>query len=166
VLMLGMLCALVGSSTWLTVATAIGLPVSTTHCIVGGVIGMGIATVGAEGISWSWEKKGVVQIVASWVIAPAIAGAFAAIIFLITKHGVLRRRNPLKWGFVMVPVYFGITSGILTMLIVWKGVRIHTLGGSVVLTSRDYRPPPSTSMTGTRAKSAARSSGFPAVSSP
>ncbi|KAF8242579.1 phosphate transporter [Wilcoxina mikolae CBS 423.85] len=121
VLMLGMVCALIGSSTWLTVATTIGLPVSTTHCIVGGVIGMGIATVGAEGIYWDWNKKGVAQIVASWVIAPAIAGAFAAIIFLITKHGVLRRKNPLKWGFVMVPVYFGVTSGILTMLIVWKG---------------------------------------------
>ncbi|KAF8249756.1 phosphate transporter [Wilcoxina mikolae CBS 423.85] len=121
VLALGMLCALVGSSTWLTVATAIGLPVSTTHCITGGVIGMGIATVGVNGVSWSWEKKGVAQIVASWVIAPAIAGGFAACIFLITKYGVLKRSNPLKWGLVMVPIYFGITSGILTMLIVWKG---------------------------------------------
>jgi sodium-dependent phosphate transporter len=116
-----MLCALVGSSTWLTVATSIGLPVSTTHCITGGIIGFGIATAGAQGVSWSWEKKGVAQIVASWVIAPGIAGCFASIIFLVTKYGVLKRSNPLKWGFVMVPIYFGITSGILTMLIVWKG---------------------------------------------
>lgn len=116
-----MLCALVGSSTWLTVATAIGLPVSTTHCIVGGVIGMGIATLGVDGVSWSWEKKGVAQIVASWVIAPAFAGCFAAIVFSVTKYGVLKRSQPLKWGFMMVPIYFGITSGILTMLIVWKG---------------------------------------------
>jgi sodium-dependent phosphate transporter len=116
-----MLCALIGSSTWLTIATTIGLPVSTTHCITGGIIGMGIATVGVNGVSWSWESKGVAQIVASWVIAPAIAGGFAAVIFLITKYGVLKRSNPLKCGFIMVPVYFGITSGILTMLIVWKG---------------------------------------------
>ncbi|KAI5792346.1 phosphate transporter [Pyronema domesticum] len=121
VLALGMLCALIGSSTWLTIATSLGLPVSTTHCITGGVIGFGIATVGASGVSWSWNDKGVAQIVASWVIAPGIAGVFAAIIFLITKYGVLKRSNPLKWGFVMVPIYFGITSGILTMLIVWKG---------------------------------------------
>lgn len=121
VLMLGMLCAIIGSSTWLTVATIMGLPVSTTHCIIGGVIGMGIAAGGIDGVSWSWEKKGVAQVVSSWVIAPAIAGAFAAIIFSITKYGVLKRSNPLKWGFVMVPVYFGFTSGILTMLIVWKG---------------------------------------------
>lgn len=122
VLMLGMLCALIGSSTWLTVATKMGMPVSTTHCIVGGVIGMGIATLGGDGVLWAWKGgKGVTGIFASWFIAPAIAGAFAAIIFLITKHGVLKRKDPLKWGFVMVPIYFGFTSGILTMLIVWKG---------------------------------------------
>lgn len=129
VLALGMLCALIGSSTWLTVATSIGLPVSTTHCIVGGVIGMGIATVGAKDVSWSWKSKGVAQIVASWVIAPAIAGAFAAIIFMITKYGVLLRSDPLKWGFVAVPIYFGLTSGILTMLIVWKGAASLNLDG-------------------------------------
>ncbi|KAG0128210.1 phosphate transporter [Tuber indicum] len=121
VLMLGMMCALIGSSTWLTAATAMGLPVSTTHCIVGGVIGMGIASLGVHGVVWEWEDKGVSQIFASWIIAPGISGAFAAIIFLITKYGVLKRSEPLKWGFVMVPVYFAITSGILTMLIVWKG---------------------------------------------
>ncbi|PWW80209.1 phosphate transporter [Tuber magnatum] len=121
VLMLGMVCALIGSSTWLTIATALGLPVSTTHCIVGGVIGMGIAALGADGVVWGWEGKGVAQIFASWVIAPAIAGAFAALIFSVTKYGVLKRSQPLKWGFVMVPIYFAITSGILTMLIVWKG---------------------------------------------
>lgn len=83
---------------------------------------MGIATVGTDGIAWGWDGKGVAQIFASWLIAPALAGTFAAIIFSITKYGVLKRSNPLKWGMVMVPIYFGITSGILTMLIVWKGV--------------------------------------------
>jgi sodium-dependent phosphate transporter len=53
VLMLGMMCALIGSSIWLTVSTSIGLPVSTTHCIVGGVIGMGIVAVGVDGVLWS-----------------------------------------------------------------------------------------------------------------
>ncbi|KAL0635297.1 Na+/Pi symporter [Maublancomyces gigas] len=129
VLMLGMMCALIGSSTWLTVATSIGLPVSTTHCIVGGIIGMGIATVGTDGVAWGWDGKGVAQIFASWLIAPALAGSFAAIIFSITKYGVLKRSNPLKWGMVMVPVYFGITSGILTMLIVWKGAASLNLSG-------------------------------------
>jgi len=120
--MLGMMCALVGSSTWLTIATSIGLPVSTTHCIVGAVVGMGIAAVGVDGVTWGWNGKGVAQICASWVIAPAIAGAFAAVVFTITKYGVLKRNNPLRWGLIMVPIYFAFTSAILTMVIVWKGV--------------------------------------------
>lgn len=136
ILMLGMLCALIGSSTWLTVATKLGLPVSTTHCITGGVIGMGIATVGVDNVSWGWADKGVAQILASWVIAPGIAGAFGAIVFTVTKYGVLKRSNPLKWGFISVPIYFALTSGILTMLIVWKGAAsldLDTWGASQIL---------------------------------
>ncbi|ETN43658.1 uncharacterized protein HMPREF1541_02817 [Cyphellophora europaea CBS 101466] len=119
VLMLAMLCALVGSSLWLTLATKIGLPVSTTHSIVGGIIGVAFATIGANGVDWSWE--GVSQVFAAWGIAPCIAGAFGAIVFLITKYGVLERKNPLICGFWMIPFYFGVTSAVLTMSIVWKG---------------------------------------------
>ncbi|KAF4549012.1 Phosphate transporter-like protein 1 [Elsinoe fawcettii] len=119
VLMLGMLCALIGSSLFLTLATKIGLPVSTTHCIIGGIIGVGFATVGARGVDWSWE--GVSQVFAAWGIAPCVAAAFGALLFLFTKYGVLQSKNPLKMGMITVPFYFGLTSGILTMLIVWKG---------------------------------------------
>lgn len=119
VLMLGMLCALFGSSLWLTLATKIGLPVSTTHSIIGGIIGAATASIGITRVNWSW--KGVSQVFAAWVIAPGIAGALAAIIFLITKYGVLERKNPLKCGFWMIPVYFAVTAGVLTMSIVWKG---------------------------------------------
>ncbi|KAG8867522.1 Na+/Pi symporter [Serendipita sp. 405] len=119
ILMLGMLCALVGSSTYLTIATRIGLPVSTTHCIVGGVIGVGIATIGADGVNWGW--KGVSQVFAAWVVAPGIAGVLAAILFLITKHGIMKRANPLRNGLIAIPCYFALTSGVLTMMVVWKG---------------------------------------------
>ncbi|KAI9680627.1 MAG: hypothetical protein M1817_004067 [Caeruleum heppii] len=119
VLMLGMTCALVGSSLYLTLATKIGLPVSTTHSIIGAVIGVGIATLGADGVVWGWN--GVSQVFAAWVIAPGIAGAFAAILFLVTKYGVLKRKNPFRAGLVAIPIYFALTTGILTMLIVWKG---------------------------------------------
>ncbi|KAF2217766.1 hypothetical protein CERZMDRAFT_31265 [Cercospora zeae-maydis SCOH1-5] len=119
VLMLGMLCALIGSSTFLTLATKIGLPVSTTHCIIGGIIGVGFATVGANGVDWSWE--GVSQVFAAWGIAPAVAATFGALLFLFTKYGVMKSRNPLMVGLMTIPVFFGLTSGILTMLVVWKG---------------------------------------------
>ncbi|KAI9701167.1 MAG: Na+/Pi symporter [Candelina mexicana] len=126
-LMLGMMCALIGSSTFLTVATKIGLPVSTTHCIVGGVVGVGIAALGADGVQWGW--KGVAQIFAAWFVAPAIAGCFGAIVFSITKYGVLKRKDPFKAGLIQIPFYFALTSGILTMLIVWKGAASLSLSG-------------------------------------
>ena len=119
VLMLGMTCALIGSSLFLTLATRIGMPVSTTHCIIGGIIGVGFATVGANGVDWSWE--GVSQVFAAWGIAPCVSACFGAILFTFTKYGVLHSSNPLKMGMITVPIYFAITSGILTMLIVWKG---------------------------------------------
>lgn len=119
VLMLGMTCALVSSSLWLTLATKLGLPVSTTHSIIGAVIGVGIATLGGNGVVWGW--KGVSQVFAAWVIAPGIAGCFGAILFLITKYGVLKRQKPFRAGLIVIPFYFALTSGVLTMLIVWKG---------------------------------------------
>ena len=99
VLMLGMLCALIGSSLFLTFATRIGLPVSTTHCIIGGIIGVGFATVGPQGVDWSWE--GVSQVFAAWAIAPCISAAFGAILFLFTKYGVMKSKNPLTESFLV-----------------------------------------------------------------
>jgi PiT family inorganic phosphate transporter/sodium-dependent phosphate transporter len=119
VLMLGMMCAIVGSSVYLTIATKLSMPVSTTHSIMGGVIGVGIASVGTGGVDWSF--KGVSSVFAAWAIAPGIAGGFASIIFLITKFGVMRRKNPVMMAFIMVPIYFFLTSFLLTLLICWKG---------------------------------------------
>ncbi|KAF1918939.1 phosphate transporter [Ampelomyces quisqualis] len=119
VLMLAMTCAIVGSATYLTIATKFTMPVSTTHSLMGGVIGVGIASAGSEGVNWSF--KGVSQVFAAWGIAPGISGVFAAIIFLITKHGVMRRNNPVKKAFIMVPIYFFLTAFLLALLIVWKG---------------------------------------------
>jgi len=119
ILMLAMTCAVVASSIYLTVATRFGMPVSTTHSIMGGVIGAGIAALGAQQINWGWE--GVSAVFAAWAIAPGLAGCFGAIIFLITKYGVMERSNPVKNAFISVPIYFFVTGGLLAMLIVWKG---------------------------------------------
>lgn len=128
-LMLGMLCAVTASSIYLTLCTRIGLPVSTTHSIMGGVIGMGIALVGAENIHWVDPKgsinSGVVQVFLAWVIAPGISGCFAAIVFSITKYAVMVRSNPVLKGLMTVPFYFGVTASLLTMLLVWKGGSIE-----------------------------------------
>ncbi|KAK9476192.1 phosphate transporter [Lipomyces japonicus] len=131
-LMLAMTCAVIGSSVWLTIATRVGAPVSTTHSIVGAIIGVGIATLGKDGVVWGW--KGFGQIVASWFVAPAIAGCFAAILFLITKFAVLERGNKaLRNAFYLLPVYFCFTTSVLTLVIVWKG--------SPSLKISSYKPP-------------------------
>ncbi|KAF2276568.1 phosphate transporter [Westerdykella ornata] len=119
VLMLGMVCAVVASSIYLTVATRLSMPVSTTHSIMGGVIGVGIAAIGTNGVNWGWN--GVSQVFAAWAIAPGIAGGFGATIFLITKFGVMRRSNPVRNAFYAIPVYFFVTAALLALLIVWKG---------------------------------------------
>ena len=76
------------------------------------MIGVGIATVGVDGVNWGW--KGVSQVFAAWAIAPGIAAAFGATIFLITKSGIMLRKDPVKKAFVSLPIYFGITSALLT----------------------------------------------------
>jgi sodium-dependent phosphate transporter len=124
-LMLGMVCAVVASSLYLTFATRVGMPVSTTHSIMGGVIGMGVATVGANGVQWVGKggalNAGVTQVFLAWIIAPGLAGAFAAILFLITKYTVMVRANSALWALRVVPFYFGLTASLLTMLLLWKG---------------------------------------------
>ncbi|KAK1997008.1 phosphate transporter [Colletotrichum falcatum] len=124
-LMLGMCCAVTASAIYLTLCTKIGLPVSTTHSIMGGVIGMGVALTGAENIHWVSESgsidSGVVSVFLAWIIAPGLSGAFGAIIFSITKYAIMLRKNPVLKGLISVPFYFAITASLLTMLIVWKG---------------------------------------------
>ncbi|KAK0384722.1 hypothetical protein NLU13_7200 [Sarocladium strictum] len=125
VLMLGMACAITASSLYLTVCTRIGLPVSTTHTIMGGIIGMGVATVGVDGVIWAdfsgGINGGVAQVFLGWVIAPAIAGALGAVTFLLTKYAVMVRRSPVLRGLMSVPFYAGVTGALIIMLLVWKG---------------------------------------------
>ncbi|GJN67145.1 phosphate-sensing transcription factor [Purpureocillium lilacinum] len=128
-LMLGMVCAVIASASYLTMATRLGMPVSTTHSILGGVLGMGIGALGGGGVTWVGYKKdgsvdikqGVVQVFLAWIIAPVLSGAFAAIIFLLTKYGVLLRSNPTAKGLMLVPIYFWVTASLIVMLLIWKG---------------------------------------------
>lgn len=128
-LMLGMVCAIIASASYLTMATKLGFPVSTTHSILGGVLGMGVGALGGDGITWIGYKdngtvditQGVVQVFLAWIIAPILSGLFAAAIFLSTKYGVLLRSNPAMKGLFLVPFYFWLTASLIVMLLIWKG---------------------------------------------
>ncbi|ANQ10010.1 Phosphate transporter [Plasmodium coatneyi] len=91
-LMLGMFCALMGATIWLAIATCLGLPVSTTHSIVGALLGFGLAAGHSKSIKW--EK--IHSIVISWFAAPILAGSCSAIAFSLIRHLILRRRNSFQ----------------------------------------------------------------------
>ncbi|KDN70262.1 putative phosphate-repressible phosphate permease [Colletotrichum sublineola] len=122
VLLLVMMCAIFGSSVFLSVATRSGLPVSTTHSIIGGLVGAATASVGIRSVSWGWD--GVSQVFAAWVVAPGLSGLLGALLFLVTKRFVLTKTNAVRNAFFTIPFYTFLTFAALTMLVAWKGVLI------------------------------------------
>lgn len=124
-LMLAMGCAEVGSATWLMVATGLGFPVSTTQTVVGALIGVGFAS--KAPIKWAWTSGSVSQVAASWGIAPAIAAAFAAMIFATLKYGVLERKDSFKWAMRLIPFYLAFTASILALFIVVEAPKAPSL---------------------------------------
>ena len=124
-LMLAMGCAEIGSAVWLILATGMGWPVSTTQTIVGALIGVGFAA--ESPIKWAWEDGSVSQVAASWGIAPAIAAGFSAVIFGTLKYSVLERKDPLKWGMRLIPVYLATTAAILALFIMIEAPTVGDL---------------------------------------
>ncbi|POR38653.1 Phosphate transporter [Tolypocladium paradoxum] len=129
VLLLAMMCTIMASSLFLTVATRYGMPVSTTHSVIGGLIGAATASIGIKKVNWGWG--GILQVFVAWVVAPLLAGVVGAFLFFLTKTTVLTRRAALRRAFYSIPFYTFLTVGAITMLVVWKGV--HT----VELSTRD-----------------------------
>ncbi|KAJ3104369.1 Na+/Pi symporter [Phlyctochytrium planicorne] len=119
-LMIAFMCALIASSTWVMFATYMGWPVSTTHSIIGALIGVGVSAFGIQTVNWGWDNKGVLQIVASWFLSPILAGFLAAIIFLITRTFILNAKNSLRRGIFAIPIYFTLTTFIAMFYVVSK----------------------------------------------
>lgn len=125
--LLGFTNAIFVSSIWLTIATKMGWPVSTTYSIVSAVAGVGIAVGGFDAPSWGWNGgKGLGAIFGGLVIAPAMAAAFGAVVFLLVKYVVLVRENPTRWALITGPFWFAVVAIICTMSIIYKGA--PTLG--------------------------------------
>ncbi|KAF7543749.1 hypothetical protein G7046_g9934 [Stylonectria norvegica] len=122
VLLLAMMCTIIGSSLFLTLATSRGMPISTTHSVIGGLVGTATASIGISKVNWGWN--GVSQVFAAWVISPGIAGVLGAFLFFVTKRCVLTRRTAVKRAFFSIPFVTFITVGALTMLICWTGVHV------------------------------------------
>lgn len=114
-----MMAALLAGAIWLNIATAMGAPVSTTHSIVGGVLGAGIAA-GGVGIA-NWEQMG--KITASWVISPVMGGIIAAFFLFIIKRTITYKSDPIKAAKKIVPVLVMVMSLAFSTYIILKGLR-------------------------------------------
>ena len=116
-LMFGMLCADLSSAIWLTIATYFKYPVSTTHSIIGAIVGFSLAYGGADMIVW--RKIGL--IVLSWVLSPLIAGIFSLITYSLLNHFVFKRENSFNKTLVLFPILTFITFFINSLFIIYKG---------------------------------------------
>ncbi|WP_233116473.1 inorganic phosphate transporter [Aggregatibacter actinomycetemcomitans] len=119
VLVFGMMAALFASGAWLLIASKMGWPVSTTHSIIGAVIGFACVTAGPHSVDWS----NIRNIVGSWFVTPVIAGVLAYAIFISTQKLIFDTENPLKNAQKYGPYYMGITIFILCIVTLTKGLK-------------------------------------------
>ena len=114
-----MMAALISSAMWVNLATWVGAPVSTTHSVVGGVMGAGIAAAGFAAVNW--PNMGLIA--ASWVISPVLGGAIAAAFLAFIKHNIVYRDDKIAAARIWVPVLIGIMAGVFATYLAMKGLK-------------------------------------------
>ncbi|MBT4258481.1 MAG: inorganic phosphate transporter [Nitrospina sp.] len=119
ILVYGMIAALLSAALWLNIASYLGWPVSTTHSIVGAVVGFGIMAGGMDAINWIK----VWSVVMSWVVSPLIGGLVAFLLFRFLTNQVFRRRNPLLYAKRILPYIVFLVCVILTNAMFYKGLK-------------------------------------------
>ncbi len=113
-----MMAALVASAAWVNLATWLGAPVSTTHAVVGGVLGAGAAAAGLSAVNWPTMGT----IAASWVISPVLGGAIAALFLAFIKAKVIYVEDRIAAARVWVPVLIGVMAGTFAVYLALKGL--------------------------------------------
>ncbi len=114
-----MMSALLAAALWVNLATWIGAPVSTTHSVVGGVMGAGIAAAGFAAVNWPTMSK----IAASWVISPVLGGGIAALFLALIKSRIIYREDKIAAARVWVPLLVGIMAGAFATYLAMKGLK-------------------------------------------
>jgi len=118
-LIYGMLASLLAAGFWLMVASAKGWPVSTTHSIVGAIVGFALVGIGPDAVQWTK----VTQIVVSWVVSPLVGGSIAYMIMISIRRLILDTDNPFesakKWG----PIYVFFVGFLIALVTLFKGLK-------------------------------------------
>ena len=131
ILVFGMLASLLAAAVWLMIASAKGWPVSTTHSIVGAIVGFAIVGIGPEAVKW--DK--IMKVVVSWVISPAVGGVISFILVMSTRKLILDTETPLKNAKKYAPFYVFLVGFIISLVTMFKGLKQLKLdlsiGGSI-----------------------------------
>ncbi|MFQ3333360.1 MAG: PiT family inorganic phosphate transporter [Woeseiaceae bacterium] len=118
-LVFGMLASLLAAGSWLLIASYNGWPVSTTHSIVGAIVGF--AAVGISVDAVSWDK--VISIVSSWIVSPLMAGTISFLIFRTVQHLILNTDDPFRNAKKYVPAYMFLVGFVISMVTLLKGLK-------------------------------------------
>ena len=114
-----MMAALISAALWINLATWVGAPVSTTHSVVGGVMGAGIAAAGLSAVNWPTMGA----IAASWVISPMLGGLIAALFLAFIKSQIIYQDDKIAAARRWVPVLVGIMAGAFASYLALKGLK-------------------------------------------
>jgi PiT family inorganic phosphate transporter len=118
-LVFGMMASLLAAGTWLLIASFKGWPVSTTHSIVGAIVGFAAVGISADAVSWSK----VSSIVSSWVVSPLMAGTISFLIFSSVQNLILNTEHPFDNAKKYVPGYMFLVGFVLSMVTLLKGLK-------------------------------------------
>jgi PiT family inorganic phosphate transporter len=118
-LVYGMLAALLAAGTWLLIASILGWPVSTTHSIVGAIIGFAAVGISMEAVAWNK----VSSIVASWVVSPVLAGTISFWLFRSVQRLILNTEDPFTNAKRYIPIYMFAVGFMIAMMTVLKGLK-------------------------------------------
>ncbi|AIF70420.1 phosphate permease [Palaeococcus pacificus DY20341] len=129
VLIYGSIAALLAAALWLLIATKFGLPVSTTHSIIGGIVGYGVIYAGMDIVNWS--KLG--QVVLSWILSPIFGAIMAFVVFKAISKSILQSKDPVKSAKRYAPVWIG-----LAFVVIGTMFYIKTLHGKELATALGY----------------------------
>ena len=118
-LVYGMLASLLAAGTWLLIASSLGWPVSTTHSIVGAIVGFGAVGVGVDAVEWNQ----VVKIVMSWIVSPVLAGIIAFTLYRSLQNLIIDTNHPFNNAKKYVPYYMFLVGLVVSLVTIFKGLK-------------------------------------------
>ena len=118
-LVYGMLASLLAAGMWLLIASSFGWPVSTTHSIVGAIVGFGAVGVGVDAVAWSK----VFKIVISWIASPILAGVISFTLFRSLQNLIIDTKHPFDNAKKYVPYYMFLVGFIVSLVTIFKGLK-------------------------------------------